>query len=184
MKKQSNPNIKLSPLWHCPLLLVMLLTGHGANAEDTVTLNISGTLRKPACQIMPEDQSIDIDFQSIILKDLLQGAPTPAKQFVVRLQKCDLQASEAKVSIHGTGAAGNSKQLALDPTSTAGGIGIGFKQGQAMTSDLPLNTQSNGQALNAGNNSLYFGAYVQMLPGATLKEGAFSATATLNIEYL
>lgn len=184
MKKLYDPGIKRSPLWHRPLLLAMLLAGHGANAADTVTLNISGTLRKPACQIVPEDQNIDINFQSIILKDLAQGTPTPAKPFMVRLQNCDLQANEAKVTINGTGAAGNSKQLALDPASTAGGIAIGFKQGQAMTADLPLNAQSNGQALNAGNSSLYFGTYVQMLPGATLKEGEFRATATLNIEYL
>lgn len=179
---------KGSPRWCPPLWLAMLpgllLASYSVGAADTVNLNISGTLRKPACQIAPEDQRIDINFQTIILKELAQGSPTPAKQFIVRLQNCDVQASEAKVTINGAAAVGNAKQLALDPSSTAGGIGIGFKQGQAMATDLSLNTQSSGQALNAGNSSLYFGAYIQMLPNATLKEGDFSATATLNIEYL
>lgn len=184
MKKHYEPGMKRSFLCLSSLVLAMLLVCQAANAADTVTLNISGTLRKPACQIVPEDQSIDISFQTIILKDLALGTPTPPKQFLVRLQNCDLEAGEAKVTIKGTGAAGNSQLLALDGSSTASGIGIGFKQGQAMTSDLPLNAQSNGQALNEGNSTLYFGAYVQKLPSATLTEGEFSATATLNIEYL
>ncbi len=180
--------VKRSTPWRRPMWLAMLpgllFASYSVGAADTLTLNISGTLRKPACQVAPEDQSIDINFQTIILKDLAQGTPTPPKQFLVRLQNCDLQASEAKVTINGAGAAGNSNQLALDGSSTASGVGIGFKQGQAMTADLPLNTQSNGQTLNEGNSTLYFGAYVQKLPGATLTEGEFSATATLNIEYL
>lgn len=184
MKNHYEPSIKMTTMWHRLLLLGTLFICQGGHAADTVTLSISGTLRKPACQIVPEDQNIDINFQSIILKDLAQGVPTPVKPFVVRLQNCDLQVSEAKVTINGTAAAGNSQQLALDGSSTASGIGIGFKQGQTMSAELPLNTQSNGQALNVGNNSLYFGAYIQKLPNATLVEGDFSAAATLNIEYL
>lgn len=176
--------IKRSTTWRWPLWRAMLpgllLASYSVGATGEVTLNISGTLRKPACEVAQEDQIIEVDFQTIILKDLAQG-PTPPRQFKVRLQNCDLQTNEAKVTITGTEAPG--KLLALDADSTASGVGIGFKQGQAMTDDLPLNTQSNGQPLNEGNSTLYFGAYVQKLPEAVLTEGAFSATATLHIEY-
>jgi type 1 fimbria pilin len=166
------------------MLLALFIAYLPVYAADNVTLNISGTLRKPVCQILPEDQSIDINFQTIIMKDLEQGSPTPAKPFVVRLKSCDIQAKEAKVTIKGIGAAGDNNLLALDSASTAKGVGIGFKQGQAMDAELPLNITSDGQALSEGDSRLYFGAYVQKLPSATLMEGTFSAIATLNIEYL
>jgi len=51
-------------------ILAMLLAAQGTNAADTVTLNISDTLRKYASQIVPKGQSTDINFQSILLKEL------------------------------------------------------------------------------------------------------------------
>lgn len=175
-------------LWRHSLLLAMvpalLLAANDTYAADTVNLMVQGTLRKSACQVKPEDQQITVDMQTINMSALAQGEATPAKQFVVRLQDCGISLTEAKVTISGTGASGNNQQLALDPGSTAQGIAIGFKQGQAMVTELPLNVPSNGQALNTGTGTLYFGAYVQKLPNADLVEGEFQATATLNIEYL
>ncbi|MFU1553148.1 MULTISPECIES: hypothetical protein [Aeromonas] len=84
-------------------ILDMLLAGQGTNAADTVTLNISDTLRKSASQIVPKGHNTDVNFQSILLKELAYLAATPAKLFMARLQDSNLQANESKVTIKYSG---------------------------------------------------------------------------------
>lgn len=176
-------------LWHSTLLLAMLpavlATSLPVSAADSVELKISGTLRKTTCQLHPDDQTIMVDLQTINSRDL-ELAPTPTKEFLVRLQNCDVNAKEAKVTIDGRPASGNSGQLALDGSSAAQGFAIGFKQGKAPSMvDLPLGVPSSALPLNSGGDTqLYFGAYAQKLPGSTLTMGSFQATATLKIDYL
>lgn len=155
------------------------------SAADNVQLTISGTLRKTSCQLHPDDQLITVDLLTINSRDL-ELAPTPTKPFKVRLQNCDVNAKEAKVTIDGRPASGNAALLALDGNSIAQGFAIGFKQGQAPSmNDLPLGVPSSALPLNGGGSTeLFFGAYAQKLPGATLTMGSFQATATLKIDYL
>lgn len=168
----------------CPplLLLALLLTAsQPVRATPDVALTITGTLRTPPCEL--EDSTLTVVLPDSFTRVLLQG-PTPTHPFTVKLKNCDATSVQAKVTLRGTATTGNGALLALDAGSKAQGVGLGFKQGVAMLDEWPLGQPSKAQPIAAqGQSVLYFGAYVQPLPGANLVPGTFVASATLTIKY-
>lgn len=148
-----------------PLLIFSTVFSAGA---ETLNLTITGTVIESACTLVPEDQNLTVNLQTLNSR-ALDFAPSAVEQFQIRLEKCDISIlKSAKVTIKGQGATGKTDQLALDANSEAQGFAIGFKQGEEGTKDLALNAASDAQQLTSGSSQLVFGAYAQKLASATI----------------
>lgn len=183
MKKLYGIGTKQKLLWRHPLLLAMLAASLPVSADifdsADVTLNINGTLRKPACQLAPGDEVIPVDMDTINARDLDNGGQSPAVPFTVNLLDCEADIDSSSVTFTGEQAEGDDTLLAIDASSEAGGFGIGFMLG---STKVPMGKPLD-HALDEGDNSIEFSAYTKKLPDAELVMGDFTATTGLVIKY-
>ncbi|WP_454889845.1 fimbrial protein [Serratia quinivorans] len=155
-----------------------------AAGENNVYLH--GALVAEPCVIPPGDEEIPLDFGTIIDKYLYLNTRTLGQAFEIHLEECDLTLGKT-VSVTFTGTENSTLPglLALDGGSTATGIAIGLETPSAKR--LPLNQASDKSLLQAGSNIIALTAYVQGEPQAitnhSIGRGAFTATATFNLEY-
>ncbi|HGM5048249.1 fimbrial protein [Serratia ureilytica] len=172
-------------------LLVGLAAGGVLNMAQAATnpevsVLYRGSLVAEPCTLLPEDESILLDFGTVIDKYLYLNARTHSKPFQLRLMDCDIELGNTlKMTFNGTESMPLPGLLALDGSSQAKGIAIGLEtqDGQA----LPLNQQSRGQEITNGNNVITLQAYIKGEPDAiankTIERGIFSAIATFALEY-
>ncbi|MTH44965.1 fimbrial protein [Intestinirhabdus alba] len=165
-------------------VLAMTFTLPGMAAEDNVTFG--GTLVADPCTIPPGEETIGLEFGSVIDKALYADTRTKGVPFTLHLTECDPSlANTLSVTFSGTPATGLPGLLALDAGSTAKGIAIGL---EAMDG-TPLALEKAGAAtqLVTGEMQLRWRAYVQGEPQALatrgIVPGEFSATATFRLDY-
>ena len=168
-------------------MLIGLLTGAVTlPALAAENMRLHGALVEEPCTLQPGDESVQLDFGTVIDKYLYLNGRTHGKAFQLRLVDCDTSLGKTvKVSFGGTENPGLPGLLALDGSSQAQGVAIGFETPQGQP--LPLNAWSQNSVLTNGNNIVAMQAYVQGEPAAiankTLRLGAFSATATFTLRY-
>ncbi|RTP97280.1 type 1 fimbrial protein [Enterobacter sp. WCHEn045836] len=151
-----------------------------------VNIQYGGILVDDPCVIPPGEEEIHLDFDGVVDKYLYANQRTPGKQIEIHLTECDLSLGESvKVTFEGVENTLLPGLLAIDGSSQATGIAIGME-----TTDgelLPLNKSTGRKLLTSGSNLLPFIVYIQGEPDAiknkTITQGAFSATATFNLEY-
>lgn len=164
--------------------LSALLFSAAVTAE---TVEFDGTLVEDACEVYPGDESIELDFGTVVDKYLYLNTKTHSQPFTIRLINCDLVLGrEVKVTFSGNENMALSGLLAIDTGSQASGIAIGLETDNGTA--LPINTGNYTQNLYSGNgNNLNFKAYVQGEPLAlqmkTIGRGEFLATATFELNY-
>lgn len=163
---------------------LLLLGSVPAGAVDNMRLH--GALVAEPCVIPPGDETVVLDFDTVIDKYLYLNTRTPGQTFELHLALCDLSLGKTvRVTFSGAESVGLPGLLALNGASQASGIAIGMEtpQGEA----LPVNQQGKAQTLVSGANILTARAYVQGEPDAlkhkTIERGPFSAVATFSLEY-
>jgi len=166
--------------------LVYAFNSMGASALDVDNLYFHGTLVAEACTINPGDEDITVEFNPVTTKSIYNNGRTESKSFIIKLSGCDSNISDGvKISFSGSESGELPGLLAIDPSSQASGIAVGFetKDGQP----LKLNVASPTFPLEGMNTVLSFSAYVQGEPKAitskTVKVGYFSAVALFTIFY-
>ncbi|MGK9009925.1 fimbrial protein [Serratia marcescens] len=164
--------------------LALLLCSSPVMAVDNMRLH--GALVAEPCVIPPGDETVVLDFDTVIDKYLYLNSRTPGQTFELHLAQCDLSlGNTVRVTFSGTESAALPGLLALSGASQAGGIAIGMETQQG--EPLPVNQQGKAQALVSGANTLTARAYVQGEPEAlnhkTIARGPFSAMATFSLEY-
>jgi type 1 fimbria pilin len=165
---------------------VMLSVPVRAEPPPSVSIGYRGNLVAEPCVIPPGDEEISLDFDTIIDKFLYQHTRTLGQTFEIRLTECDLTlGSLVSVTFQGTESLALPGLLALDGGSQATGVAIGLETPQARP--LPLNKASDKYRLDKGTNLIALRAYVQGEPTAITNQsiglGAFTATATFNLDY-
>ncbi|HDZ8912409.1 TPA: type 1 fimbrial protein [Aeromonas hydrophila] len=146
-------------------------------------LTIKAEVVSQPCSLRPGDENIQVDFGTLINKDLLHDGRILDKNFKIHLEDCTPEiAKNVRVTFTGKGAAEDGSVLALAENSLAKGIGIGFKHAGKV---LPLNQASRPMILATGSNLLDFSAYVKLLPSSnnSLEPGAFTASANFILNY-
>lgn len=161
-----------------------LLALSGMAQADNVRLH--GALVAEPCVIAPGDESVRLDFGTVIDKYLYTNQRTHGQAFDIHLTECDLSLGKTvKVTFSGTENPNLKGLLAIDGSSQAYGIAIGMETQAGQP--LPLNKVGGGQRLVSGSNTLTVLAYVQGEPAAiankTIERGPFSAIATFSLEY-
>nr|WP_258090249.1 fimbrial protein [Serratia liquefaciens] len=151
---------------------------------DNVRLH--GALVAEPCVIAPGDESVRLDFGTVIDKYLYANQRTHGQAFDIHLMECDLSLGKTvKVTFNGAENPSLKGLLAIDGGSQASGIAIGMETQAGQP--FPLNKTGGGYRLVSGSNTLTVLAYVQGEPeaiaGRTIERGPFSAIATFSLEY-
>lgn len=154
----------------------------GAAGSGTVTF--TGSIIDAPCSIDPEtiDQTVNLGQISnvALLENDGKGTSTP-KDFEIRLEKCNIGATAKTVAVTFTGAEGGTTGM-LGMTGTAKGASIAITDGAGKV--LPLGTAVSPQALQNGNNTLRFSAYMQGDgASANITPGDFKSVANFTLAY-
>ncbi|MEE4412021.1 MULTISPECIES: fimbrial protein [unclassified Serratia (in: enterobacteria)] len=162
----------------------LLLCSVPAGAAENMRLH--GALVAEPCVIPPGDETVVLDFDTVIDKYLYMNTRTHGQPFELHLAQCDLSLGKTvKVTFSGNESAALPGLLALNGASQASGIAIGMETPQG--EPLPINQPGKAQALVSGANILTAHAYVQGEPDAlkhkVIERGPFSAVATFSLEY-
>lgn len=170
--------------WFYAAPIALLMAVSGAVQADNVRLH--GALVAEPCVIAPGDESVKLEFGTVIDKYLYANERTHGQAFAIRLTECDLSLGKTvKVTFSGTENPSLKGLLAIDSGSQASGIAIGMETPAGQK--LPLNKIGPGYRLDEGSNTLTVQAYVQGEPEAiakrSIERGPFSAIATFNLEY-
>lgn len=170
----------------CLLPLLLMMTD-AANAQDVPdNIRISGVLGAEACVVLPEDQNVDLDFLMVIEKSLYLYQRTPGREVTLHLAQCDVNIlTNVTVSFLGNESQALPGYLALDRSSSAGGVAIGLEKMDG--TPIAINKTGVRQRLTEGDTFFRFKAFVQgeplALSGQRVVKGSFNATATFQLEY-
>lgn len=156
---------------------------YSSHAADN--LNIKGVLVEEACSIRPEDEALELDFETTT-RELYLNARTSGKAFQIHLEGCDTSIGDfVTTTFSGNESLVLPGLLALSAGSAAKGVVIGLETPE--NKPLPLNVASDQQALRNGSNLIEFKAFVRGEPEAlkdqTIVAGRFSAVSTFTLSY-
>jgi type 1 fimbria pilin len=171
-------------LFAAPLVLAFALPS--ARALDN--LYFYGSLISQPCTIAPGDERVELNFGTVIDKELYANRHTPSQTFTIRLSGCKPSERQNSVSVSFTGTESIELpgRLALEPGSQASGIAIGI-QGQDGTPILINEGRSPDYRLMVGENQLRLKARVEGEPQAlatrSIAKGPFSAIVTFRLNY-
>jgi type 1 fimbria pilin len=165
-----------------PLALFILLAGPAGSVlagDGTAPITLSGTLiDSPPCDVNGGN-TIDVDFGDEVMTTRIDGKAYD-KQPVNYTLECDSSmdaGTQLAISIRGQAAAFGSGLLQTD----VAGLGVQFMSGDA---PVPLN---NDTALKFAYDNSGTGPKIDAVlarnPAVTLSGGAFSATATMFLNY-
>lgn len=166
--------------------LFAALTASPTLAVGENNVHLYGTLVTEPCVIAPGKEEIVLDFGTVIDRYLYLHTRTIAQPFSIHLAECDLSLVKTmKVTFIGPENPAMKGLLAIDSSSSAGGIAIGLETKEGKS--LALNRGSYVHTLQAGETVVSLKAYVQAEPDAitnrSIKRGTFSATTTFSLEY-
>ncbi|MDP4568137.1 fimbrial protein [Pseudomonas sp. LPH60] len=153
-------------------------------AEDN--LYFSGTLVNEPCMLAEGDKLIEIDFKSVIDKDLYLNSRTKGRPIELHLQNCDLDVGKRMVSITFSGNESSEPPgFLMLRSTTVQGLLVGL---EAMGGEpLPLNKTHRMGELTRGENLISFNAYLQgepkVLANHTIGQGNFEASLTFSLSY-
>jgi len=153
-------------------------------AEDN--LYFSGALVNEPCVLAEGDKLIEMDFKSVIDKDLYLNGRTKGRPIELHLQNCDLDVGKRMVSITFSGNESSEPPgfLVLRST-TVQGLLVGLETTGGWP--LPLNKTHRVGELTLGENLISFNAYLQgdpkVLANRTLGQGDFDASLTFALSY-
>ncbi|CAI2021030.1 Fimbria A protein precursor [Serratia proteamaculans] len=151
--------------------------GHGK-------VTFTGSIIDAPCSIAPEsiDQTVELgQISNAALKDSGQSTP---KNFDIKLEDCSFgtPAAKNKVQVTFTGMASASGNGLLGITGNAKGASVAITQADGQVIELGKPTKE--QALQDGNNTLSFAAYMQGDgASAAITEGDFQAVADFTLAY-
>ena len=164
--------------------VALLALSQGVQAAK---MRLHGTLVAEPCIIPPGEETIQLDFGTVIDKHLYHNQRTSSREFKLHLSNCD-QTLGKSVQVTFTGVENPALPglLALDASSQASGIGIGVETENG--NSVPLNQLgTHRDPLATGDNYLRMMAYVQGEPDAitnrTINRGPFSASMTFALTY-
>ncbi|MEN4947352.1 MULTISPECIES: fimbrial protein [Pseudomonas] len=155
-----------------------------AAVEDN--LYFSGALMNESCVLAAEDAVVELDFKSVINKDLYLNGRTRSRPLTLRLQNCQLVTGKSKVNITFSGNASiDPPGLLVVQGSDVQGLLVGLETTNGKF--LSLNKTHAMGELVKGDNLISFNAYLQgesaALEGRTMGVGIFNVSLGFVIGY-
>lgn len=168
----------------CMLLVSLMLTA----SETTLAadnLHFYGNLLSKSCTLVVDGELLaEVHFPTVSNQDLTVAGQSSRVPVVFKLKDCKgPEDYQVKVTLTGTEDSEQPGFLALDPASSAQGVGIGMEKSDGTW--VPLN-DSAGATFNLTNgaNNLNFNAWLQAKSGREVTSGDFTASLTATFEYI
>ncbi|MFQ2311819.1 fimbrial protein [Aeromonas dhakensis] len=166
------------------IVLLAWLLSSTVNATSFLNVRVSVELFETGCLLTVPDE-IEMSLNGRQLKNDGQSDPVP---FFLRLENCKGAPSKVSVTFDGSKVPTRSDLIALSPGSDAEGFGVSIEHisiahdTSPVTFGAPLHIVLDS---TRANHELEFNAYAQSLcaDGSCLKDGAFSATTTVEVTY-
>jgi len=184
-----NSFMKLNKLMLAAIVTAGISTmAHAANSGNG-KVTFTGAIIDAPCSITPEsvDQTVDLgQVSSVALKNGGKSNPRP---FTIDLENCSFEAvggntQKNKVAVTFTGMESSSVAGLLGITGTAQGAAVAITDGSGDV--IKLGQPTKPQALQLGNNTLTFSAYLQGASTAaatTIVPGNFQSVADFTLAY-
>lgn len=164
------------------MYLFMLVT----NAHSATEINFTGALIAEPCVIEEGDEAKELDFGTVIDRDIYTRQKSKNKPFTIVLTGCSVDvAKTVSITFNGNENSMLPGFLAINSGGNATGIAIGMEtlNGQQVL----INKTAPPVTLEAGRTLILLHAFIQGEPNAvrdhTITQGAFSAIATFNLDY-
>ena len=169
-------------------LSLWIVTSLWLSAATAVEDNLyfSGTLVNEPCVLAAEDEVVELDFKSVINKDLYLNGRTGGRPITLRLQNCQLGIGNdiVHITFNGTESIDLPGLLVLQNTDVHGVlVGLETIDGRP----LPLNKTHDMGKIKKGDNSINFNVYLQGEPQALADKsiglGWFYASLNFALSY-
>lgn len=184
MTKILNGTLPLRALTVGLMCLLVDFNVQQANALDN-NLQIGGTLVSEPCTLDVNDNTLLVDFGTVLDNTLYKDTRTLGLPFRVTLTDCDTSLAKS-VNLTFSGQESVALPgLLITSGSGATGIAIGIETLDGVA--LPVNHPTPSYDLQDGTTAINLQAYVQAEPKAleqhSLVPGSFSAVATIDASY-
>lgn len=164
--------------------MILALPSHPwANGTD---FDVNITFKPSQCQFIPDSRTLFIE-QNASLKDLRAGVRSVSVPFILSLQDCsEVNLDKMRITFqidHSVPLEDGITYLALDKTSSAGGVVIGLEDSQR--NRISFNTQLTPPHIEGQGEerTVKFWAFLQR-DGGEVKPGPYQAKSVAIISYL
>lgn len=157
-----------------------------AAVADEDNLYFSGSLVNEPCMLAAEDAQVELDFLSVVDKDLYLNGRTRGRPMTLHLQNCQLGTGNSRVSIMFSGPESiDPPGLLVLQSGDVHGVLLGLETVDGKP--LVLNEIHNMGAFIKGSNLINFNAYLQgesqALVDRNIGLGAFYAALSFTLSY-
>lgn len=154
--------------------------------EGKENMRLHGILVEEPCTILPDDESIHLDFSNIPDKTFYTYGRSVSEPFNIHLSECDTSIGKSlKITFYGDELASMPGYLAINSNSQASGIVIGIEKDDG--SLLSLNKEDGDYLLKEGSTVLNFKAFIKgeknAIANHQIERGPFNAIATFKLNY-
>ncbi|TDN59571.1 fimbrial protein [Scandinavium goeteborgense] len=174
--------MKMDSFFKMSVLAAGMVAGMSANAADTGTLNVTGSLIATSCAV-DASSTQEVDMGTLSAASFTEvGAISDKQDIVLNLTDCPVSQTGVMFSANGAADATNNQLLALSADSAATGMGIAlYNKGGAL---IPMHETSAAAPINAetGVATINLEA-AAMSTAASVTGGAFNATTTFVLSY-
>lgn len=155
---------------------------HANEGRGKVTF--TGSIIDSPCSIAPESIDQTVDLGLVSSETLKDGGQSTPKNFNIKLEDCSFGTPDAKnklaVTFTGMESVAGNGLLAISGSAKGASVAITDGSGEV----IKLGQATKEQALQDGNNSLNFTAYMQGDgAAANITEGDFQAVADFTLAY-
>ncbi|TFZ52682.1 type 1 fimbrial protein [Serratia proteamaculans] len=167
--------------------LLVAASGNLFAAQGGTSMHLHGALVDEPCYVQPGDESITLDFGTVIDKYLYLNSRTNSQPFTIHLVDCNIDSWPGGGTVTARFEGTESPELPgyLAVSNANSGVAIGLEESDGKL--LPLGQNSAAITLANGSNALDFKAFVAGEPSAlqnsALALGEFSAVTTFYLEY-
>lgn len=165
--------------------LVFALSSGAAFSADQGqgTVTFKGSIIDSPCSITPESADQTVNMGQVSNKALVDGKKSTPRPFYIKLENCDVATlTDKTVTTTFTGTASAAQPDNLSLVGTAQGAAIVLTNGDGTA--IKLGEASRPSAVQDGNNTLTFAAYLQGDGGAaTVVPGEFTSVANFTLAY-
>jgi type 1 fimbria pilin len=177
--------MKLNKIMMAAVLAFGTISAAQAADKGHGKVTFTGSIIDAPCSINPKSVDQTVDLGQISKVALLSGGKSTPRAFSIDLENCSFgtPATKNKVQVTFTGMESAAKDGLLGITGTAKGASVAITQADGEV--IKLGTPTKAQALQDGNNTLNFAAYMQGSADAegTITEGEFQAVADFTLAY-
>jgi len=164
-------------------MVLLAVSASGVNAGvGSGQITFQGEILDSACSINPGSSDQTVSLGQVAKSQLETGGMAPPQSFQIELSGCSLTGlTDKTVTAKFTGAESAAVPGALGIVGTAKGAGIMLVDGTGTA--VTLGSSTKVQTIQAGDNTMLFGAYLKGQATGAITPGEFTSVTNFALEY-